>query len=60
MSATLPLHRRARRWYGVRDAAPTPERGHEPPARSIPLLTRDGRPLQVRQAPVDRRETSLL
>ena len=64
MNPTLPLHRRARTWYGTRTppteplrhaAAPeAPVRVHLPQVRIVEL------PRQIRQAPFDRRLTALL
>lgn len=63
MHHLLPLHRRARTWYGRRSAPAEPlhhplpaaePRARVPAPRIAPL------PPQLRQAPVDRRLTALL
>ena len=64
MSTTIPLHRRTRVWYGTRadehpalPQAPRPAAGERVQLQglTIPQL-----PAEIRQAPFDRRETSLL
>ncbi|HSU14280.1 hypothetical protein [Longimicrobium sp.] len=61
MNAQLPLHRRARIWYGRRAAPAAPLRHPSPEKRrAIPALRIAALPPEVRQAPVDRRLTGLL
>lgn len=62
MQSPLPLHRRARTWYGQRSAPAEPLRHAEaePRAVHIPALRIAQLALQIRQAPVDRRLTALL
>ena len=67
MQAQLPLHRRARTWYGQRSAPAEPLRHtdaavHPAPAapRVVPALRIAQPALQIRKAPVDRRLTALL
>lgn len=64
MNAPLPLHRRARTWYGARTAPAEPLR-HEDPERPrktvrLPALRVAQLAIEIRQAPVDRRLTALL
>jgi hypothetical protein len=65
MTSMLPLHRRARTWYGVRSRPDEPLR-HLPPApappraTTIPMLRIAALPPQLRKAPVDRRLTEFL
>jgi hypothetical protein len=61
MQHVLPLHRRARTWYGHR-SAPTEALRHPLPAEPerVPALRIAPLPPQVRQAPVHRRLTGLL
>lgn len=62
MHAPLPLHRRARTWYGHR-SAPQESLRHPAPlpaAPRIPALRIAPLPAQIRKAPVDRRLTGLL
>lgn len=66
MQTPLPLHRRARSWYGQRSDPVQPRRHAdavvhpEAPAARIPALRIAQIALQIRQAPVDRRLTALL
>jgi hypothetical protein len=63
MNPTLPLHRRARTWYGTRTPPTEPLRRAEPeaPVRvHVPGLRIVELPRQIRQAPFDRRLTALL
>ena len=62
MQSPLPLHRRARTWYGQRSAPAEPLRHAEtePQTVRIPALRIAQIALQIRKAPVDRRLTALL
>ncbi|HEX9939583.1 MAG TPA: hypothetical protein VGB15_20780, partial [Longimicrobium sp.] len=65
MQAPLPLHRRARTWYGQRSAPAEPFHHADPaaqpaPAVRVPALRIAQLALQIRKAPVDRRLTGLL
>ena len=64
MSATLPLHRRSRVWYGTRTAEPSrraaDEHPHDAARVRIAELAVAPLPAEIRQAPFDRRATSLL
>lgn len=66
MQAPLPLHRRARTWYGQRSAPAEPFHHPEaavnpaPARRVVPALRIAQIALQIRKAPVDRRLTALL
>lgn len=66
MQAPLPLHRRARTWYGQRSAPAEPLRHTEaaaqpaPAPRVVPALRVAQIGLQIRKAPVYRRVTALL
>lgn len=65
MQAQLPLHRRARTWYGQRSAPAEPfhhaDTAAQPaPAVRVPTLRIAQLALQIRKAPVDRRLTDLL
>ena len=61
MNAQLPLHRRARTWYGRRAEPAEPLRRASPAKkRHINALRIAALPAQVREAPVDRRVTALL
>ena len=61
MISPLPVHRRARNWYGTRTAPAEPR--HEPalpPRPAIPVTYIAGLILPIGSAPVDRRLTALL
>jgi hypothetical protein len=60
MQSPLPLHRRARTWYGSRIAPTEPLRhpAAEPHLATVPTLRIA--PLPLPQAPVDRRLTAVL
>lgn len=62
MHSPLPLHRRARTWYGLRSppAEPLRHAEAEPRVVVIPALRVAQIALQIRKAPVDRRLTGLL
>jgi hypothetical protein len=65
MQAPLPLHRRARTWYGQRSAPAEPfhhtDTAAQPaPGVRVPALRIAQLALQIRKAPVDRRLTGLL
>lgn len=66
MQAPLPLHRRARTWYGQRSAPADPFHHADaaaqpaPAPRVVPALRIAQIALQIRKAPVDRRLTALL
>lgn len=62
MQSPLPLHRRARTWYGQRSAPAEPLRHAEAEPRVviIPALRVAQIALQIRKAPVDRRLAGLL
>ena len=65
MQAQLPLHRRARTWYGQRSAPAEPLQHADAPAQAapavrVPALRIAQIALQIRKAPVDRRLTALL
>jgi hypothetical protein len=65
MQSPLPLHRRARIWYGHRNAPAEPLRHADPavPAERsirIPALRIAQIALEIGKAPVDRRLTALL
>ena len=62
MLAPLPVHRRARNWYGNRTSPAEPR--HEAPPRdpraSLPVTYLAGIKIPIGSAPVDRRLTALL
>ena len=62
MIAPLPIHRRARNWYGTRTSPAQPRREAPPrdPRGSPPVTYLAGIHLPVGSAPVDRRLTALL
>lgn len=64
MPSALPLHRRARTWYGQRSAPAEPLRHADSAVRPrvvlIPALRVAQLALQIRKAPVHRRLTALL
>ena len=66
MQAPLPLHRRARTWYGQRSAPAEPFCHTEdaarpaPARRAVPALRIAQIALRIGKAPVDRRLTALL
>jgi hypothetical protein len=63
MISPLPVHRRARNWYGSR-IAPAEARPEVPAPRRdprlVPVLHVSGLPIPIGGAPVDRRLTALL
>jgi hypothetical protein len=62
MQSPLPLHRRARTWYGSR-IAPTEPLRHQagsPPPATVPALRIAPLAFPLPQAPVDRRLAALL
>ena len=64
MNETLPLHRRPRLWYGALATQPSQRAAGELPRDDrrvrLPGLAMADLPAEIRQAPFDRRETSLL
>jgi ATP/maltotriose-dependent transcriptional regulator MalT len=64
MQSPLPLHRRARTWYGQRSAPAEPlrhaETADQPGVVLIPALRIAQLALQIRKAPVHGRLTALL
>jgi hypothetical protein len=63
MTSPLPLHRRARAWYGARTVpSAAPSRPRQPDVRRIRIagLALAELPPEIRQAPFDRRLTALL
>lgn len=62
MQSPLPLHRRARTWYGSRIAPTEPLRhqGGDVPVAAVPALRIAPLALPCPQAPVDRRLAALL
>lgn len=62
VKSPLPLHRRARTWYGARTPSTRARRPLQPEVRRVRIagLVLAELPPEIRQAPFDRRLTALL